>query len=94
MKKNDYNVKQYHKTSSVVFDWIDLCADDTKDVCGCQFTLKKSPSFPNTACNHVVNEEAIMWQVQYVCAQAGQHIVFEDAGNESKTPGVEILDDS
>lgn len=41
-----------------------------------------------------MDEEAIIWRVQYVCARACQRIVSEEDGDLSKTLGVEILDDS
>ncbi|QRV99035.1 hypothetical protein RhiJN_27054 [Ceratobasidium sp. AG-Ba] len=48
-QKNDYLLKQYHETRAVEFDWIDLPADDSKDVRARRFNIQKGPLSPTSS---------------------------------------------
>lgn len=72
---NDYNVKEYVTTTSILFEFIDDPGEDSKDLRARRCRVKPNPSVSETIWDHIVREDAVVWRGQYECARACQRII-------------------
>lgn len=74
---NDYNVKGYLSTPGIMFEWIDMAGDDTKDIRARRFICKRTPSLAvaDKQWKRLLEDKAIVWRGQYYCARACQRVV-------------------
>ncbi|QRV77110.1 Ulp1 protease family, carboxy-terminal catalytic domain protein [Ceratobasidium sp. AG-Ba] len=91
-ERNDYVVKQYHETSSVTFDWIDLPGDDSKDVRACHFNLQRQEQVSLWVWDRLIEDKSVVWRAQYTCSRTCQRIPSEDIHDTSKVLGEEVFD--
>ncbi|KAG8790885.1 hypothetical protein FRC12_010763 [Ceratobasidium sp. 428] len=88
-QKNDYNVKQYDETTSVEFDWIDMPADESKDVRACRFTLQRRSTLSDKMWDKLIDEEAVVWRAQYNCARTCQRVPADEMQDTSVVLGAQ-----
>jgi hypothetical protein len=85
---NDYNVKEYVMTQSLVFEFIDDPGDDSKDLRARRCRVKPNPDVSQQIWAQLVLDEAVVWRASYTCAKACLRIP-EDL--EEREPTLEYI---
>ncbi|KAG9122185.1 hypothetical protein FRC07_001549 [Ceratobasidium sp. 392] len=91
-QKNNYNVKQYNETTSVEFNWIDMPADESKDVRACRFTLQRRSTLSDKMWDKLIDEAAVVWRAQYNCACTCQRVPADEMQDTSVVLGAQGSD--
>ena len=93
---NDFNVKEYITTTSVVFEFIDDPGEDSKDVRARRCRVKPNPLLAPKTWEHIVEANAVVWRAQYECARACQRIIADTEEQEPTLEHINLdnLDDS